>query len=79
MLGFVQGIREKMGGMGCERNGHFMMVRPTKIEGTFYVRADRKKKERGSFEKVTYWNIPPLNKAKRRHLRKIIEPECIVG
>jgi hypothetical protein len=48
MLGFVQGIREKMEGMGCERNDHFMMVRPTKVEGTAYVRTDIKKKERGS-------------------------------
>ena len=79
MMAFVQGIREKVEGMGFERKDHFTRVRPTSMEGTIYVRADVKKKEGGSFKKVAFWRIPPLDEAKWRYLRNFMEPEWTVG
>ena len=34
-----------------------------------------KKKEGGKFEKVAYWRIPPIDKEKWRHRKKVMKPE----
>jgi hypothetical protein len=34
----------------------------TLIEGTVFIRADVKRKEGGSFERLAYWNIPLRDK-----------------
>jgi hypothetical protein len=65
MLGFVQGVRDKVEGMGFEKKDHFTRVRPTLVEGTVYIGADIKKKGGGKFEKIAYWRIPLLDKTQR--------------
>jgi hypothetical protein len=62
LLGFVEGIREKVEGMRIGEGNEFVRVRPVKQDGVVLIRADVRKKEGGRFRWVADWKCPPLNK-----------------
>ncbi len=52
---------------------------PILVEGTVFIRADVKRKEGGSFERLAYWNIPPRDKVNWWRYNKSMELKWMAG
>ncbi len=62
-MDFVNGLREKMEDIGYKSKKYFDGISPTLITRTMYFRAEVRKQEERSLEKLGYWRTQPMDKA----------------
>jgi hypothetical protein len=49
------------------------------IDGRVLLRADTKRKGRGTFKGLAYWRVPPRNKEYWKRLVGLVEPEWMIA